>query len=68
MSTPENAVTTSTIKPPDEALAFTFLGGMFATLVATVLTKSLLILATGTVITVAAVRLAVGDSNETETK
>jgi hypothetical protein len=58
--------TAATIKPSDEALAFTFLGGLFFTVVATVLTESLLVLIGGTAITVAAIRIAVGDSEETE--
>lgn len=66
MSKKEAAATT--IKPSDEALAFTFLGGMFATIVAAVATKSLLVLIGGTVITVGAIRLMTGDSDETESE
>lgn len=54
------------IVPPDEALAFTFLGGLFFTVTATIITKSLLVLAAGTAITVAAIRIAIGDSEKTE--
>lgn len=68
MSTQEVAAENATVKPPDEALAFTFLGGMFTTIVAAAVTKSLLVLIGGTVITVAAIRLAVGDSKETESE
>ena len=58
--------TTAVIKPSDEALAFTFLGGLFFTVAATAITKSLLVLIGGTAITVAAIRIAVGDGEETE--
>ena len=70
MSTRATAVTKrrkkakASIQPPDEALAFTFLGGMFVTAVTAVATKSLLALVGGTVLTVGAIHLMVGDDEE----
>jgi hypothetical protein len=52
------------LNPPDEAVAFTFLGGMFVTLATAAVTKSLLALVGGTVLTVGAIHLMVGDSED----
>lgn len=72
MSTQANTVAkrrkakAKSIKPSDEVLAFTFLGGMFTTIVVAAATKSLFALIGGTILTVGAIRLAVGDSDETD--
>jgi hypothetical protein len=62
----ETETETAVIRPSDEALAFTFLGGLFFTVAATVITESLLVLIGGTAITVAAVRIAVGDPDDSK--
>jgi hypothetical protein len=54
------------MKPPDEAVALALLGGLFCTVVAAIVSKSLLVLVGGVALTVAVVKYAVGDAPETK--